>query len=257
MTFESWTVSSDQSHTTEVDTIPATNPTQWYWNDAGPKPTPETVKCKVTVTLPANLGNSFSFTVTAPMPVKVQVPGWTASGTGGYMQINANAPNENGQVCIYAGPKPGQGGGMNWKATVSSPNLALFGPGTLELVQLITPNESYTSYTGSMIPGAQHTDKRPIGLDTLYPAPWISSPSPYTTNESPTLPLDGTVGTVALDHSFTDYVMCAPPGSSQYVPLGTFTWSLNGSATVPSSETQFTAGNTFPKWTQINRPIKF
>jgi len=240
--FESWTVSSDQSHTTEVDAIPATNPTQWYWNDSANAS--ETVKCTVTITPPAGQGSPLSLVVTAPKPVSVQVPHFTLVGTTGYMQINTKAPNQNGALCLYAGPSAGQTGGINWVATSTTP--PLFGKGTVELVQIATPNLSYTAYTGSMT-GALHNDPQNghTGLDGRYPYPGSAEDEgatpviPFTSNDSPTLPLSNSMGSVTMQHQFTDYLMYAPPGSTQYVPLATMTWGTNGSATVPTTDNWF------------------
>lgn len=279
-TFESWGVVSDannQSHTVEVDAIPATNGTQWYWNDL--QAASETVKCTVTVTPPAGQGSPFDVTVTAPKPVSVQVPGFKFIGTPGYMQINTKAPNENGVLCLYAGPSAGQIGGMNWKATSTTPTL--FGKGTVELVQIVTPNLSYTAYTGSMT-GALHNDPQNghTGLDGRYPYPGSAEDEgatpviPFTSNDSPTLPLSNSMGSVTMQHQFTDYLMYAPPGSTQYVPLATMTWGTSGTATVPTTDNWFDylsqngsdsagtvtataskAGNTFPSWTLVDGPL--
>ncbi len=284
-TFESWGVASDangQSHTVEVDAIPATNPTQWYWNDL--QAASETVKCTVTVTPPAGQGSPFDLTVTAPKPVSVQVPSWFGYETGGYMQVNTTAPNTNGAITLHAGPNAGQsGGGMNWTANVASSTL--FASGTLELVQVVTPNMSYVTYTGVGVPGITHNDPEngKFGLDTRYPYDWVTTggggPSlyvtpPYTTNDSPYISLVSSIASVTMQHQFTDYLMFQPPGSSQWVPLGTNGWSTNGNAIVPTTDnwtdyvkqngsdsagsisptanTPFTPGNTFPSWARIN-----
>ncbi len=272
-TFESWTVSSDQSHTTEVDAIPATNPTQWCWNDL--QAATETVKCTFTVTPATGEGSPFDMTVTALKPVSVQVPAWSASGAGGYMEVNTGAPGQSGYA-LYAGPLSGQQGGINFTATSNTP--PLFGKGSLELVQLVTPNMSYVVYTGTGAPGPTHSDPENgiNGLDTHYPktGPSYSEGSlPYITYDDPSMSLSSSIASAQMQHQFTDYLMYQPPGSSQWVPLGIFNWSTNGSATVPFTDNwadyavlngslaagtvspanqTFTAGNTFPSWTRID-----
>ena len=260
-----------------MDAIPATNPTQWYWNDSANAS--ETVKCTVTITPPAGQGPPLSLVVTAPKPVSVQVPGFTFIGTPGHMHINTNAPNENGALCLYAGPSTGQTSGMNWTATSTTPTL--FGKGTVELVQIATPNLSYTAYTGSMT-GALHNDPQngQTGLDGQYPYPGSAEDEgatpaiPFTSNDSPATPLSNSMGSITMQHQFKDYLMYAPPGSTQYVPLATMTWGTNGSATVPTTDNWFDylsqngsdsagtvtataskAGNTFPSWTLVDGPL--
>jgi len=262
---------------------PLTNSTaHWYWNDAAAAQ--ETVTCTATVT-PTD-GKTAPFSVTATQKVKVQVPTWQASGTGGYMQVNAGAANQNGALCLYAGPPPGQsGGGMNWTARSFTPQTPVaFGTGTLELVQFWTPNMSYVNNTGVGVPGVTHPDpdNGQTGLDTSYPYPGsaytegsIMSP-PYTSNDSPTFPLDSSIASVMMQHQFNDFLLYQPPGSDvRWVPLATFTWSTNGSATMPgtgwasyaatygsdsagtvtpSATMPFTAWNKHPSWTRINGP---
>ncbi len=258
---------------------PSTNPTaKWYWND--PNNASETVSCTVTLTPPAGQGNQFS--VTATKTVAVQVPRWIGTETAGYMQVNTSAPNAQGGFRLYAGPpagQAGQAGGINWTATTSSP--LPFNTGTLQLVQIITP---YDGYNTSLVPGLTHSDPNNglIGLDTQCPYGWASlptnfggGPTPYTSNDSPSLPLDNTRVSAVMQHTFTDFLMFVPPGTDiQWVPLATSGWSTNGSATIPPSGNwadyvatygsdsagtvstsnggTFTAGNTFPTWTRIN-----
>jgi hypothetical protein len=259
--------------------IPATNSTSWYWND--PANASETVSCTVTVTPPAGQGNAFTFTVSAPKPVSVQVPGWFGYGIGGYMQVNTRAPLQNGNVALYAGPSAGQNGGINWTANVMGSSL--FTSGTLELVQVVTPNQSYVFNTRVGVPGATQNDPENgmFGLDTHYPYGWLTTgsydppylPTLYTAYDAPSLGL-GNATSATMQHQFTDYLMFKPPGYSQWVPLGTLAWSTNGSATIPatgnwadyalqngsdsagtvnpSTQTNFTVGNSFPSWTRVN-----
>jgi hypothetical protein len=219
-TFESWGVVSDpnnQSHTVKVDAIPATNSTSWYWND--PANASETVSCTVTVTPPAGQGNPFTFTVSAPKPVSVQVPDWHAMGTGGYMEVDTNAPGQNGASALYAGSGTQYTGGMDWSATSTTPSL--FGKGTLEMVQTVIPNMSLNTFP---LPGRQYNDPENglNGLDTVYPYPatyYNEGLLSYGTDDSPSLGLNSYIGSATMHHSFTDYLMYEPPGSNQWVPL--------------------------------------
>ncbi len=263
---------------------PLTNATaHWYWNDPANKS--ETVKCTVTLTPPAGQGAAFSVTVTKN--VSVQVPAWTASEIGGYVQVNSHCPNYTGNA-FYAGPTAterasGQVGGMNWSANVMSS--ALFASGTLTLVQLVTPQLSYVTNTGVSVPGVTHNDPENglYGLDTRYPYTWETqgsyqppyTPVPYTTSDSPFIGTLNSITSTGMTHLFVDYLLFLPPGSdSKLVPLATNSWSTNGNATIPSTNnwsdyatqhgsdsagtvspatsTPFTAGNAFPSWTRIN-----
>ena len=263
---------------------PLTNATaHWYWNDPANKS--ETVTCTLTLTPPTGQGAAFNLTVTKN--VSVQLPGWTASEIGGYMQVNSHCPSYTGNA-FYAGPTAaerasGQLGGMNWSANVMSS--ALFASGTLTLVQLVTPQESYVTNTGVGVPGVTHNDPENglYGLDTKYPYTWETqgsyqpplTPVPYTTSDSPFLSALNSIASIGMTHLFVDYLLFLPPGSdSKLVPLGTNSWSTNGNATIPSTNnwsdyatqhgsdtagtvspttsTPFTAGNIFPSWTRIN-----
>jgi len=257
---------------------PLTNPTaHWYWND--PNQATETVSCTATVTPPT--GQGAAFPVTATRKVSVQLPAWTATGTGGYMQVNTANPDVTGTIALYAGPSAGQQSGMNWSANVFSS--ALFTSGTLVLVQTATPSRSYITYTGVGVPGVTHTDPEngKLGLDTRYPYHWNTYgsysppalPVPYTTYDDPWQVLNG-IASIVLQDQFSDYLMFMPPGSdSQLVPLATFAWGTNGSATIPTTgnwadyvkqngsdkagtvspaSQPFTASNGFPSWAQID-----
>ncbi len=91
------------------------------------------------------------------------------------------------------------------------------------------------------MPGATRSDPENgmFGLDTRSPYGWVTTGGSssvmgpqYTAYDAPSLGLN--IATSAtMQHQFTDYLMFAPPGSSQLVPLGTATWSTNGSATIP------------------------
>ncbi len=278
-TFESWGIVADagsQSHTVEVDAIPATRSTQWYWNDLGPNPTPETIKCTVTITPPAGQGNSISLTVTAPKPVSVQVPSWTATGTGGDLQVNkTNPPSDGTDYWLYAGliNSPTDTGGMDWRVTVSSPNPALFADGTPQIAQLITNGESYTTRNARKVVTTYNWSTNGVkGLDS-YPYIWVTQPPQYPSfyaGDEPGFDV-GYLGaySASLSDSFEDFLMYLAPGSSQPVPLAHFSWSTSGTDMVPGTgwnnfgpgsagsvnpsgpASPFSAYNTFPKWTQV------
>jgi hypothetical protein len=251
---------------------PLTNSTaHWYWNETTHQ---ETVSCTPTLTPPTNQGSAFPLTVS--QNVTVVQPPWTSTGTGGYMQVNANCANQGSAICLYAGPASGQLGGMNWEATVNTPVLfGLFTAGQLELVQIVTPNLSYYTAAGPSLP---HNDPENghTGLDTHYPyASYSEGTSPFMTNDNPSLPL-GTCYSASMQHQFNDYLLYQPPGTDvQWVPLGTFSWSTNGSAIIPSTgnwadyasengtdaagtvtpngpSVPFTSTSTFPNWTLID-----
>lgn len=278
--FQSWSAVSDgnnQSHTVEVDGYG--NPTQstigWYWND--PSSTSETVSCTVTATPPAGQTNT-SNGGSGTKSVSVQVPNWYAHATKGYMRVNTGAQGQGGNFALYAGPNAGQQGGINWTSNESCPSP--FANGSLQLIQVVTPNQSYVDNTGVGVLGATRSDPENgmFGLDTRSPYGWVTPGGlsfvmgpQYTAYDAPSLGLS--IATSAtMQHQFTDYLMFAPPGSSQSVPLGMATWSTNGSANVPgtgnwadyaaqnsadsagtvTAQTNFTAGNTFPKWTRVN-----
>jgi len=213
----------------------------WYWNDPGPSSTPETVTCSATVTPPD--GKSAPFTVNVTQNVTVYVPSWTAYGIGGYVQVNTYCPDFQGDMSLWAGPYDGYHGGMDWHATSSTPQTPVaFGTGTVELVQLVTPNRSYTTNTN---PPVLHTDpEKTEGLDSYYPVhqllgtpPYTEGGSPYGSYDDPRIDLNyNNPKSAAMADSFTDYLLYQPPGTDvRWVPLANFTWSTNGSATIPSS----------------------
>lgn len=239
---------------------------QWYWNE---DKHPETVSCTVTVTPPTNLGTSF--TITESNQVNVEVPGWTAFGTGGLMQINSHAPGGLG-YWLYAGPANFDAlGGMDWKATVTSADPTLFGTGTVTLCQLITPNMSRTIGSSTQywsLNGQQ-------GLDTDFPYGWGSQPPTYEANDSPGVHLTSLTNITAatVNDQFDDYLLYMPPGANaHWVPLATFQWSTNGSATIPAtgnwadfgtgsagpvtpngSPVNFISSHSFPSWTRNSK----
>ena len=256
---------------------PATNATaNWYWNDL--KAAVETITCIATVTPPS--GPSFPVTVT--QIVNVKVPVWAAFGNGGYMQVNTKCTNQNGSLCLYAGPSTGQRGGINWSATSMTPSL--FGKGALQLVQTAVPHESY--WTG-VKPSVEHDDPENNldGLDSKYPYPgtlYAEGIAPYEAEDSPSIDLTSTIVSALMAHQFTDYLMYQPPSAGngvQWISLATLAWSTNGNAAIPNSGnwadyktqngsdaagtvipsgttatpfTKITVPNTFPTWTRIN-----
>jgi hypothetical protein len=269
-TLQSWVVvadSSTQSHTTEVDGYgTATNSTlSWYWNDLGPKSTPETVTCTATVTPPAGQGEAFS--VTATQKVTVYVPGWICTGTGGAVYINTEFGSGNGtDYYLYAGPAVDTTGrGMTWNATVSAPTgCTALGTGGLEMVQTEIPSPTYTSSAGVAY---KRSNDGQQGLDSSYPYPFPFSAPSYASGDSPNFNLTSNSAVAAqLTYSFVDTLMYEPPNSTQYVPLATYSWSTSGGAQLtgaekwdnygtdpvgavtPSGITPFTASNAFPSW---------
>jgi len=266
---------------------PLTNPTaHWYWNDPGPNPTPETVTCTATVTPP--VGQGAPFTVTVTQKVTVQVPDWQAVELGGYMEVNTSAPKYS-NYSLWAGPTAseahnGFGGGMNWQAQAYTPTSPAFGTGMFELVQIVTPSDSYTTLTN---PVQNHSDplNGQTGLDVTYPYGVVwSEPAQLQDNDTPGLHLTGlgqsgnlTAASAMFQSSFADYLMYQPPSNGKgvkWVPLAAFSWGTNGNANIPytnnwgdyvtqnlsdsagtvtpSAVTPFNAWNTHPSWTNVD-----
>jgi len=223
------------------------------------------------MTPPAGQGSPF--TVTATQKVTVQVPTLTAYGTGSYMQVNTKAPHDT---------KYELWGSMDWTATFHTPTSPAFGAGTIELVQIATSYQSDTTYTKPPV-SELGPDYGSTGMD--YGCPYngqtcLETAQPYASNDNPGQKLTSGGQTYAASASdtstYTDYIMYMPPGADvQWVPLASFKWSTNGSATLPSmgnwsdymvwmnpsdsagtvdphQSTPFTRGNTFPSWTRIN-----
>ena len=141
---------------------------RWFWNDL--HQTQETVYCTVTLTPPDGQGSAF--TVTASDDVIVMRPLWTATGTGGYVKVNLYPGTNNYE--IYAGPTAsqfanGQTGGMNFAATVTSPDPSLFGNGSLELAQLVTPDLSFKTVEDDEYTYSENGQQ---GSDGDYPYGW-------------------------------------------------------------------------------------
>jgi len=239
----------------------------WYWNDLmGSGATKnETVSCTATVTPPAGEGSPF--TVSATKQVHVMVPGWNCTGTGGTMQVNTSAPGDSNYE-LWAGPIAGSGetGGMDWNATVTSAKAALFANGDIKIVQLTTPNATYTEGTTTHAWSLNGQ----AGLDTSCPYPWTSGAPNYFGGDTPGTPLMSTDTAATEQSQFVDYLMYVAPGADvQWVPLATFSWGTNGSATQPNpggwaafgsgsagsvtpsgAPVKFSQSNSFPSWTQ-------
>jgi len=251
---------------------------RWYWNDRlsanDGVPAPETVSCTATVTPPA--GQGAAFTVTATKPVSVFKPIWIGTGIGGYSKVSV--PSSQTSFFLWAGPTAPQAanglrGGMNFAAAVASPNPTLFGAGSLELVQLVTPDRSVSTENGDYT----YSENGQEGLDTQYPYGWYVGAPNYQEYDDPGMPLqDYIVSLAKMSDQFQTYLLYFPPSSTQCVPLATFTWSTNGTAVLPNSTgtwssyvrqygsdtagtvtpsgntATFLPSNVFPEWTQIN-----
>ena len=281
-TFQNWTVSTNAAGQINGMTTfnnglgVLTNSTAgWCWNDLGPTPTPETVSCTVTVRPPMGHGNPF--TVTPSQTVTVYIPNWAALGYGGAMEVSTGIPQGNGtDFWLWAGPiaGTGAGAGMEIGATVSPPvpNPAGFGAGTLELVQLVIPDESYTAYNDfGILSTYTNSENGQEGLDGVYPYPWWQTTPVYEAFDSPGINLTETYAISADMHSqFEDYLMYFPPSCAQCVPVAHFVWSTDGSATIPTTNnwanfvnpagtvtpsgtnTGFLPDNSFPMWSVVN-----
>ena len=247
-----------------------TNPTyHWYWNDLGPKPPPETVKCTATVTPPAGQGSPF--TVTATQNVTVYVP--------------TRSPNTNTigdgrviQSTLIAQPSPTminnlQEFGSSWTTGVSLPATPAFGSGQWCYAQLIIPGE-YLTIDGVLQTSTDTT--RGEGLDASFPY-MLSPPDTglestdgyaYHEGDSPNLPVNNNFDSATLTDTFHTWVMFKPPGNDvRWVPLSETRWSTDfmayipagGWTTFPATETtgsmalvyDFVEVNNFPMWTQI------
>lgn len=132
--------------------------------------------------------------------------------------------------------------GMNFQVLITAPTDPAFGPGSLALAQLVTPDNSYTTPANPNV--AVHDPKRNIeGLDKNFPYGGNISqelPDPavsYKDNDSPRIPLNKTplLHSASKVASYTDFLMYKPAGGdSSWVALSTFAWSVNGTATIPS-----------------------
>ncbi len=154
------------------------------------------------------------------------------------MQVNNFDPATGLDYSLYAGPgNADQLGGMNFAATSNTP--PLFGQGSLELVQLVTPSLSYTT---NAKPPVVHTDpEQSQGLDVHYPKSSNGASGEggmtYLANDSPGIDLTAyNAGAASEKHQFVDYLLYKPPGgNSQWITLAQFNWSINGTATLPGT----------------------
>ena len=282
---QSWTVSNDpgQTHTTEMDGSGLLNiaDPKWFWND--PTQATETITCTATVTPPPGEGSAF--TVTATQAVGVYLPTSVGKALGGQMTVDLNEPGSNGtDFWLYASPAPTQPGGMTWEATLAPPQNCpvKFDKGNIYLVQVITPNDGYIDNANQQW---EDIFQGQLGLDTKwsYGGGWaVYEDDPYepyyVSFDSPGMDLTRLQAIYGNQlSSFEDYIMYQPPNSQEYVPLRNFKWSINGTATIPStnnwgdfknpagyvepsgSVAQFTQSNSYPSWTQNsgNVPIPF
>ena len=275
-TFQSWSTSQGPPMTggPVVSGPGATNKSTaaWYWNDGGGVPsamTTDTVSCTVTGKFP----DGTSGTVSGSENVNVYVPAWTSSNLGGTMHVDVNGPGMGGGYALYAGPVPASGeiAGMAWTANTNPP-IAAFAHGTLEIVQLVTPGraESISDILSGLTTNYVNSTNGIIGIDSGYPYANVSG-DPISTNDNPGMGLGGSGSTVVssatMADQFIDYLMFEPAGSGQYVPIGSFHWSTNGNAQIPSTfnwadysgspgtvnpsgPSTFTSDSTWPVWTQ-------
>ena len=262
--FQSWNVayvagiSSTATVTTGLGAV-NNSTAHWYWNDpiVNPQTANETVTCTATVTPPAGQGNAFN--ITATKTVIVQAPAWQAIGRGGYMQVNALA-NGDSNPELWAGPTPAmktlnEPVGMFWQAIVTTPTVPAFGTGSLQLIQIVTPSDSYTTLT---TPVQSYSD--PLngvkGLDLTYPYGnhiYLEAPAPasYIDDDNPGMHLlsGGVAGNIVMasatfQSTYIDYLMYQPSAATadpnypavQWIALGQFSWSTNGNATIPNTK---------------------
>jgi hypothetical protein len=227
------------------------------------------VTCTVTATLPTGVQQTISLT----QQVYVYVPQWKAKAIPGTLAVYSS---DGGSTWwLGATGVPGVSSfGMEWDASVAEPRGTQVFPnlGSLSLVQIITP------YASIVLNGLEEVDDNngETGLDTTCPYPWVQYPNSvnyynYMTRDSPTIELGTGVAFAAFnDESFQDFLMYTPPPSGSgttWVPLANFSWTVNGSATIPDSGNwasytgspgtitgggSFTANSEYPMWTQID-----
>jgi hypothetical protein len=266
-TFTTWNPTAAASGP-DPTTIPiaSTNSTaSWYWSDQ--QYTPETVTCKVTVSPPSGSGAS-PCSITLTKKVGVYVPQVTATGKGGTISVIVPGAHGYDQMAnnqdywLMAGTGY-PNWGMTWHAVAAAPEGASFGPGSLELAQLWTPNYSWTLSDGA--PGG-YADAQ--GLDNSFPYGGVSG-NPYDCNDNPGIDVS-TMTSATLSGTFKDYLMYIPPGAQSIcVPVAEFDWSVNDIATeldnnwanwpivtvsvTPGTRTGFdNSKDDWPVWTQNN-----
>ena len=169
------------------------------------------------------------------------------------MEVNTKAPKDSNYE-VWAGPNlpivNNQLDGMSWKAYVFTPATPSFGTGSLEIVQLVTPNE--TGMTNDSPPKpVSASDNGITELDGSCPYEGLvvaESAQPYEDGDNPGIPLTSgstTLRTSATDKdSFIDYLLYMPPVPAtsdksfppcRWIALAQFSWSINGSATIPGT----------------------
>ena len=205
----------------------------------------------VTATSPAGQTQPYG-NGSGTVSVSVQVPAWQAFGIGGYTQVNKAKPDDTAHNNLWAGPTAfeknnGFPAGMTWQATLNTPTTPAFGTGSLQMVQLVTPGNSYTTVANPTVTVTDPENKNSNSLDGTYPYGSVSPEQPgdnltYNDDDAPGLQLDGSnvLNTANKGGSYTDYMMYLPPvvtnSMSTWVLLGTFSWSASGSATIPSNK---------------------
>ena len=190
------------------------------------------------------------------------------------MQVISNGTGYS----LEAGPTVGTDatGGMNWTATVDSPVPALFGDGSLMLVQIAVPNRTITITQEEELVDLPWSLKGKEGLDSIYPYPWITNAPLYSSQDLPRMDLDFSYLQSAEDKDqFFDYLMYFAPGTVQCVPLARLVLSISsdvslnlsnsgswsdfptssaGTITPGSTRATFLPFNEFPMWSQIIIP---
>ena len=273
--FQSWGApagaGSPSTYSSGPGSLTTANPS-WYWNDADDKTT-EMVTCTATATAP---DGKTQLPVSATINIIVYRPNWTAMCYPGNEQVSVfgaanaqdNTPNDN---WLYAGPRSGFAGGMNWEFTLAPPTGTSFSSGYLQLIQLMEyHNNNYTDSAGNNHTCTYDTETS-FQLDNQNPYDSYNNPGatqPYQDNDSPGEDLSlVNAYAMVLDETFHDYLMFTPPGSNQAIPLATYTWQPSGKAAIPSSHTwigytnnsagtiagsgSFTKSNSFPTWTKV------
>jgi len=245
----------------------------WYWNETGRNSgKSETVTCTATVTPPTGQGSQFS--VTAKQPVIVWSPDWTCTGTGGELDVTKVAAGSNGTdyylSCVPTSTELQLGTssrGMTWNATVNPPiSPVSFGSGSLIVTQVILQLDRTWTTAQSQISDPYNGQS---GLDTDYPYHWADGAPYYMSGDSPNTDLTYVYAVAATqDFTFEDYLMYFAPGSTQCVPLAHYTWTTNGTVSLPAGgwgvypnpagtvtdngrTGTFLPANDFPIWTQI------
>jgi len=258
----------------------------WFWDDDATAT--ESVSCNVVLTAPANGTAPTPFNVSST-PVDVMVPALNATGTAGTMTIlqpigsdtygfiATRLPDPSDWILIAGGPSLG----MVWNVATSLPGSAPFtldgvlNGGASDIVQLWTAARSGDNSLG---PWSLNYSQ---GLDNWSPYNLAGPENPWSNNDNPYEDVSNLGFTsITIGDSFVDYVMYTPPSCNSLptsqVPLGTFSWNLNGCASAswsnatvvtpvtptppglgpatinPAGTTKFILTNIFPSWTSLN-----